>query len=412
MPRAAKAIELLQKLPKADLIICASQIGHENSGLEIYKYLQKFERNIKMLVMGYQKLLEKKVYMTKEIDDWKEVIRKSAQILGISPRTMSKAVLPDFYPLDLKYFQSVNSVGCDVYIRIQKGKKAGDYQYIKRFRSSEHYDHEIIQKYRKYGVTHLFVPKANRLLFAKHFSDEIVRKLKLEDAKAEEVISVQSDAFYVFSDMIRTSGLDEESIKLAQATINSMGKTVERIPQLKTLMEHLRKNKEGFIFNHSILIAYLGNYVLSNMMMGTKESRHTFTFVAFFHDCMLSDEEFAKIHSEKQIKELDLELDEKAKILRHAADACELLRKYPDVPMNAPMAIKQHHCSLDGITFVDFPSERVTPLAQVFHVVETYATFLLEEGDDPKKRNECIKALQKKYDKAYFKETVDILASL
>jgi hypothetical protein len=65
LPRASKAMELLKTLPRADLIITQNEIGHEKTSLEIYKYIQKFEREIPILTLGHNHLLAKKTFMKK-----------------------------------------------------------------------------------------------------------------------------------------------------------------------------------------------------------------------------------------------------------------------------------------------------------------------------------------------------------
>ena len=50
------------------------------------------------------------------------IIRATAKILDISPKEVASRPLPEYYPVDLKYFKSVNEVGTDVFIRIKKAK--------------------------------------------------------------------------------------------------------------------------------------------------------------------------------------------------------------------------------------------------------------------------------------------------
>lgn len=411
MPRAEKAIELLKTLPKAALIISFDKIGLEDSALTLYRHIQKHEKDIPLLSVGYVRLLDKKCEMIKEKTNWKETIKVAAQILGITPQDMASRVMPSFHPIPLKYFQNLSEVNCDVFVGINK-KGQNKKQFIKRFRSGDKLVSEDIDRYFSKGVDELYVSKKDRLYFVRDVNNAIINKLKAKSDDPVENVEVSQSAFYGLREALETTGLTEQSIEMAQLTIGKIENVIQETPSLDELFKTLKDPEGNILFSNAITCAFVGHHVLENLMMGTKERQKIFTFVAFFHDIMLKDDRFGLITSNRQLNKLNLQPQEKKMVETHALDACNLLRDYPDVPIAAPIIIKQHHLALDGKGFVNLPTDRIHPLAQIFRVIEDYVLKLRESDANKATRLGIVSELKSKYTKHLYHDTCAVLEKL
>ena len=106
---ASALLEHPGPLSETNLIICADKIGNENTTQIIQKYLIDNNLDIKLLTIE-----------SNDRKEWDKIIPQAAKILGITDDVLSQKATPDFVPITLNYFNNLDSVNCDVFIRIKK----------------------------------------------------------------------------------------------------------------------------------------------------------------------------------------------------------------------------------------------------------------------------------------------------
>lgn len=163
---AAEAIDLLNILPNVDLIITQDKVGDEETAKILLEHLKDSHSEVSMIVNGpFDHIDEEKLIVIKEEKDWETIISTSAKVLGVSIETLEKRVLPEFIPVEVRYFLPLDTSCCDVFIRIKK--TATEYQFIKRIHAGDRYARSLIDKYIEQGLTFFYIPKD----FQNNFTD-------------------------------------------------------------------------------------------------------------------------------------------------------------------------------------------------------------------------------------------------
>lgn len=405
----AEAIEVLKIVPEMDVIVTRDKIGKDVVPNEIYRLLQSLPRAIPMVVMGEDHQLQGAVKTVKGEGQslLKDVVGSCAKILGITAKIMVNKVVPDYYPVDLKYFYHLGSSPCDVYVRIHKGE--GEYQYVKRIHPKEDIGKDSLQNYEKKGVREFFVESKFRLEFTKQLVARITTRFEDTKAKMEDRLTALGAGQDLVSEDLRTLGVTEEVVSLANAAILSMTKIAATTPSLRNLMAGLLKSKGSFRYRHTQILTYLTFHMIGRMEWGSKEQADKLAFMAFFHDISLHSDEEAIIHSADELKKSNVDPEIADRINKHAYTSCELVKAYPSIPLGADALIKQHHGSKNGIGFPEGNSSSISPLSIVFIIAEDFTVRLLKNPERPFEPKLAIQEMEKKFDLPKYRKVLEVL---
>ena len=117
---AQEALSLLAILPSIDLIITASHIGEEDSANMINAYLLENSLDMSLIVLGGNvDIPTDNIISIPNDKDWEKVIQVSAKVLGINENILAKKVVPDYVALPVRYLLNLETINCDVFIRIK-----------------------------------------------------------------------------------------------------------------------------------------------------------------------------------------------------------------------------------------------------------------------------------------------------
>ena len=405
----AEAIEVLKVVPEMDLIIARDKIEFVNVAHDLYRFLQAHPKDIPMVVMGAEHDLQHTV-KTVAADGptfMKEVIGASAKILGVTAQMMVQKVVPDFYPVEIKYFYHFDKAPCDVYMRINRGD--GEYQYVKRIHHEEGIDDVTIDTYKKKGVREFFVESAYRLEFSKSLARSITAVLENAKSRMDERMTALATGQDLVAEDLKTVGLTTEVVSLANMSIHAMTKIVSTMPTLRNLMSELLKSRGSYRYRHAQIITYLSCHVVNRMEWGSKEQADKLCFVAFFHDITLPNDEEAAIHSHAELKAFQASAEVEARVQKHAYEASEMIKAYPSIPLGADTLIKQHHGTKNGVGFPDTPSQGISPLAIVFIVVEEFTNRLLKSKSEHFDVKATLVDMEKIFSMAKYKKVLEIM---
>jgi len=401
------AINFLKKTNECGLIIVKSMIDNEPAARGIMSYMDnESDRIIPMLVIGEDSEI-KGAEVLGDSPELKMVIKKAASALGVTAEYMAGLKVPDYYPIPASHFRGIMNVACDVFVREASGN------YLSKFSTGVDISIKDVDDLIARGVTTLHVPSGFRLRFAKSVSDKYIDLLKKDNLSVEERVEVTDEALNAISDQLRNSGLAEETILLAQQSIQSISKVVEESKTLAGLLAAIMNNKTSYQYKHCQLITFVCFHILKNMEWGTKEQQDKLGFVSFFHDIVLQNDEMVRISDEEELADSNLSDKEKKIVKRHALLAADLVKDHPKLPLGAEVIIKQHHGSRTGIGFNQM-STSVSPLAVVFVVAEEWTQIVLDAQEKEKRvsKKKVLGYLKEKYSKGPYSKVVDALESL
>ncbi len=382
---ADDVISLLKILPQVSLIITKSKVGQEETALKIFQYLKSESLETSLIILGECPKLANDVLCLQEPVSWEVLVKQTAQHLGITLQDASNKIKSDYLPVGLYYFYDIQRTPCDVFIRIKKG--VNEYQFVKRIHSKDTFDKSLILRYEEQGLKEFYIPRDYIQYFTIFVTNSLVQKLENSDINLEERILTTANALEIVKESIQLLGLDQATIELSDASINSMVKSVKSSPEVANLIKFLFSNKVSYAYQHCHLLALMCHYILSRQSWYREDHLQILTFVSFFSDITLKSNQQMEITSMKDLFEANLTDEEKRSVMNHAAEAVEILKDHPEANDYIKTVLIQSHGRTDGIGFEENPGEDLHPLSKVFIIADTFVKILLNPELPNKKQD-------------------------
>lgn len=403
---AEDTMALLRILPQISLIITRAKVNGEETAVKIHQFLKSENLETTMIILGECPQLTGEVLSLQEPVSWEILIRQAAQILGVSLQDIAHRVKPDYLPVGLHFFRDISKTPCDVYIRIKKGPH--EYQYVKRIHSKDVFDPDAIQKYEEQGLKEFYISKDYIQYFTTFVTSALVEKLERDDLTLDERIMATSHGHEIVRDSIQNMGLDSSIVDLADASINSMIKSVKNSPEVANLLKFLFSNKITYAYQHSHLLALMSHYVLSKQSWYRQEHLHVLSFVSFFADVTLRSHQQMQISSMRELWEANLTDEERAQVMNHAKDAVAILEDNPHADDYIKTVLMQSHGKVDGVGFEDNPGEDLHPLSKVFIISDNFVKILLNPAM-PKTKKDILPILYSRFTHPSYQKIIKAL---
>lgn len=382
---ADDVISLLKILPQVSLIITKSKVGQEETALKIFQYLKSESLETSLIILGECPKLANDVLCLQEPVSWEVLVKQTAHHLGITLQDASNKIKSDYLPVGLYYFYDIQKTPCDVFIRIKKG--VNEYQFVKRIHSKDTFDKSLILRYEEQGLKEFYIPRDYIQYFTIFVTNSLVQKLENSDMNLEERILTTANAHEIVKESIQLLGLDQATIELSDASINSMVKSVKSSPEVANLIKFLFSNKVSYAYQHCHLLALMCHYILSRQSWYREDHLQILTFVSFFSDITLKSNQQMEITSMKDLFEANLTDEEKRSVMNHAAEAVVILKDHPEANDYIKTVLIQSHGRADGIGFEENPGEDLHPLSKVFIIADTFVKILLNPELPNKKQD-------------------------
>ncbi|WP_127715845.1 hypothetical protein [Halobacteriovorax sp. HLS] len=310
-----------------------------------------------------------------------ELYRTVIKVLEITPEQIQHFKLPDYVSLAIENFFLIDHAPCDFYIKIVS---VDGERFLKRINSQESIDREVIEKYQNNRVRSFYVKKEDHPNLLNHLLQQSLEKIVKVGQSSKSIHEINSETYGISQNLIDAIGVTEHTIRLANASIASMVKSVRGSRNLKSMLEELLSNPSSYAYKRNYLISALCCELAPLMEWGSGDQLdlqiEKMTFFSFFHDIFIKEEQHLKIFSNQQVKELDLQTSEL--VLNHANKAASLIQSFPRTPGGVDLLIKQHHGTTSGVGFAQNFTTNISPMAIAFIVVEKYAYHILEMKSD------------------------------
>jgi hypothetical protein len=399
--------KLFEEDIQIDLIITKARNGLEKSAEALFEMIQKSGKKIPLIVIGKSTLTDESVIHLQSGLDIKRLISTSAKALNITAQVMANLQVPEYFAIPIHYFLSLKRAATDVYE--EDTDNLGSF--TKQMEGFQDFDQNLIKTYIQNGVENLYVKRNDRLEFVTNVTQEIVTKIGTSELNDDEHLSASEMGKKLLSAKLSRIGITEETTKLANKQLKMMALTSKKYPKMGKLLARLMRNQAGYLFQHSQILTYICTHMMENIDWGNAEQKKKISFVAFFHDILLENDEQAQIHSEKDLKNSGLDSRQVELVNSHAQKAAELMIKYPGAPMGADAIIRQHHGITHGIGFSDTYGGNLSPMVIVFILAEELTDIIIKSGKELK-MEKVLLFLREKYPTQRFQKIIDIMETL
>jgi response regulator RpfG family c-di-GMP phosphodiesterase len=348
---AQDALGLLAILPSIDLIITNFKIEDEDTANLINTYLIENQLDISLIVLGgeLRSPTDNTIYIP-DSKDWEEVIQMTARVLGINDEILAKRAIPDYISIPVNYFLNLNNINCDVFIRIKKS--ATDFQFIKRIHNGDSISKELIQRYLDQGLESFFIPKEHHRNFTIFLSNRLVEKIESPYVEEIQKIQIMGESFDIAIKEIVTLGFNSETVQLTDTIIENMIMNFQKSPEMSALLHKVINSKTGTLYQKSHMTSVVACEMIKNLKYNDSNAFEKIAFASFFHDILLAErEDLAKINSFEELEKAHLNEEDWDLVFNHASEASQLVKNYPEAPVDADEIIRHQHGAFNGKGF-------------------------------------------------------------
>lgn len=383
---AQEALSLLAILPSIDLIITNTKVEGEDTANLINDYLVENNLDISLMVLGgnVKKTTDHTITVAND-KDWEKVVSLSAKVLGINEDVLAKKIIPDYVAIPVRYLLNLDTVNCDVFIRIKKSPT--EFQYVKRIHNGDTFSKESIVRYMEQGLEFFYVPKDHHKNFAIFLSNRLVDKIESPQLNETQKIQIMGESYEIATKEIMHLGFNSETIQLTDTIIDNMVKNFEKSPEMSGLLHKVINSKTGLIYQRSHMTSVVACEVIRNLKLNDNAANEKIAFAAFFHDIMLTDrDELTKINSFEELEKAQLSETDWDLVFNHAHEASLLIKNHPEAPIGADEIIRHHHGAFNGKGFSN-SIDRLPDLSKIFIVAHNFVMELVkfkENGGEPK----------------------------
>ena len=358
---------------QVQLIIVRYKIQKELTAEILINFLKEKGMNIPFIVIGPGEVPD--VPCVANSLDLKLMIKMAASSLNITAKEMSSKVVPEYFPIPIHYFQSIQRSVCPVYF---KDAGEGENYHLKIDKLID-FDSDFNASLVQEGVNYLYVDKMDRLDFVNNVTSELMSALEADEVSEDEMITAVDKSVELLSKKLLTIGIKQETIALAKKNIAIITANAKRSTKLSKLLDRLLSNKTSYLYKHTQILTYVGLHIIHNIDWGNADQEEKICFISFFHDIALETDEQCKISSNSELKQSKLTDEKRALVEKHAQLAAEYVAKFPHAPMGSDQIIRQHHGQLHGLGFSDHYGANISPMAMVFIVAEEFTRLIIEQ---------------------------------
>lgn len=334
----------------------------------------------------------------------KDLVQTFAKKAGITAQYMASLNVGEYFEIPAKYLLPGWQVVKPVFTY------ASDKTIKPLLEEGQFFTPELLESLKNSGV---WVKSPYRLELINSFTSKLKEKLE-QEMPMDERTTLTDTAYQMISSTMQSLELPETSLQLAKSAIGSMEKIVQGNKTLNDLYKLITDDKTSLRFKHSVVSMFIGHHLLPQIPWASKQHEESWSHLCFFHDIMLTKDEWAFIDHEFDLDKLKLDAKDKAIVLNHARLAARVVSQAKELPVGIDTLLKQHHGSKmgDGLGKM---SMSISPLAILFVIVENYTHFLLtepEKAKTPEGNHDFIEGLFKKFPFPNYKKTIPYLRNI
>lgn len=412
------ALKIIELGAHGDIIIALSQVGGEDAGRHVLDLLDQLKIEVPFILVGEKSTAAQssRIHTLPANLNIPLMVKKCAELLGVTAQDMADKVVPDFYPVPMSILEAFTKSPCDIYAKVGVTGQSSDFSKIL---GEGHPLATKIPGYKTSGINQLFIPSELRLKIVNQASSLISSQLDNPNLEEGERIKVTEQGYEIVAGLLgEAEEVTPEVVEISKKCVESVKKVIKDVPKLKSLLVSLLENKTGYLYLHSVMGTYVAKHIVKEISWGSEEHAEKLAFVFFFHDIFLSPV-FAR-HPELQFEE-DMVFNEslidkeKEVVINHGRLAAEMVKTFPRCPMGADAIILQHHGTTNGMGFALEFKDDISPLAKVLIISEAFVEELIKEknkGAIPPNVDSIIERLRDRFTKHTYKKIINCLETI
>ena len=413
----SEALTVLRGGSQGDIIITLSRINDEDCGESIVDTLEELKADTPVVVIGERSSVSNtnKVYTLPPNLNVPIVVKKSAEILGVTAKDMMAKEVPDHYPVALSLMENFDVSPCEIFVLVSKTSTSGEF--VKLCDSGAPFQGKV-REYKEKGTVKLYIPSSERLKVVNQVSKIVIEKLDDPSLEPDDRIRATESGYDLVGGLLgEAKEVTPEVIKISKKCMEAVANIIKEVPRVKGLLLTILDNKTGYLYLHSVMGTYIARHIVREISWGSEEHAEKLSFVFFFHDMFLAPI-FSKHPSlqfeEDAIFKEELSDKEKEVVLNHARLASEMVKTFPRCPMGSDAIILQHHGMTNGVGFTLDYKDDISPLAKVLIVSEAFVEELIRYKDANKGPDleHVIEVLRAKFTKHTYKKIIDCLETI
>lgn len=273
-----------------------------------------------------------------------------------------------YLPVRLSLLIRLGFVNSDLYLKLS------DSNFIKVFHPQSEFTPEDGLRFLKKNVVTLYLLKKDAPRFIHDFEKSLALFLSTDDQVEPNTYGTfAAEALESTRKLIRVFGFNQETVRLAQQSLEMAHRAISRQPELKKLLELKLKDADGAFASHSSSVAFLACGITHYLEWASDFTRNKLSLAALLHD----------VYVDEDVYPFPQEMNEEAAKAGssaygdHPQAAAKLLEGKSEFPPDVDHIIAQHHERPDGSGFPHrLTFARIHPLAALFIVVEDLVNFL------------------------------------
>ncbi len=354
------------------LVIARSQIKGAAVVGRILEFLKGQNAKVPVICLGPEKE-RPEVTIVGDDSQVKPMLQAAAKILQITAQQMVSKQRPDTYEIMPDFLKLLFTFPCDIFDRNEKGME-------KVFSAGETVARKKVTAYVNKRRP-LVINSLQRLKLTNAVTEQSLKAAaQLEGAGStdKEKMTILSASIDMVAAQFQNAGMDEETVKLANASIKAVEKIAASATSVGNLVKQLMEAEGGYRYAHCQLLTFLGFHVIKMMGWWGDEPRDTFSQACFYHDISLGTDEDSRVNNMAELALKDPAKQEL--ILTHAQLAAREMQTSPDISPEVVRLVLQHHGSPNGRGFSD-DLAKLDNLAKTFVLGEKWADYLIHLSD-------------------------------
>ena len=164
------ALKIIELDAYGDIIITLSQINGEDAALAITELLEKKGVDVPVVVIGERSQISNtaKVSTLPANLNIPVLIKKCAEILGVTAKDMAGKAVPEYYPIPISLMEAFESSPCSIFIKTSTSPTSNEFVQILEAKAPLK---EKAELYKEKGAINFYIPSSMRLEFTNKVSE-------------------------------------------------------------------------------------------------------------------------------------------------------------------------------------------------------------------------------------------------
>jgi len=340
------------------------------------------------------------------------LLSSAARSLNVTAQMMANYEVPEYYPIDIEFIYYLHKAPTSLYILL-------DGEYV-LFANKKNSIEEVARVLKSEGISKFYIKSNERLEVVK----KITEILKEDLMKSHQLTTVQkteiiNQGFDFFVNNFVSPQASQEIVHLANICSKVMTEVATESPDLASLFNIFKNNRNSFVYIHTMLGSYVATHIVRNVDWGGESQVDKMNLVFFFHDIYLAPicAKYPHLHSEEELlSSSELSRHEKHTVTNHARLAAELVSGFKRAPIGCDQLIKQHHGMNSGIGFAEEFKDDISPMAKIMIVAEAFVEYFIQfKKNHPQQPFDIVEAIQflnERFKKNSYKKVVERLLTI